>query len=168
VADLYELLITAELPADLPEAELAELRWHLGLGPEPAQFTIVTDYPIDYVGDGDPAHDRADDSWEVQREPLLARHGPADARVGGLNFSGLALRQGRHPGWVFTSRQEIHGPTQWDMVIEMIRWLERKVVAPAGHEGLSIHLRHCEDTVLKPAALVGDRIVSREDPSRSL
>ncbi|GGU79145.1 hypothetical protein [Lentzea flava] len=168
MADLYELLITAELPAGLPEPELAELRWHLGLGPQPDEFTIVTDFPIDYVGDGDPAHDMADSSWETQAEPLLAGRGPSDVRVGGVDFSELALREGRHPAWVLTSRQEIHGPTQWHMLIEMIQWLERRVAHPVAGAGLSFYLRHCEDTTLRPARLVDGKIVSRDDPSRLL
>ncbi|MFC7647433.1 hypothetical protein ACFQX6_48135 [Streptosporangium lutulentum] len=43
MADLHEVLITAELRADLSDAEISELRWHLGLGPEPETFTVVTD-----------------------------------------------------------------------------------------------------------------------------
>ncbi|KAB2350115.1 hypothetical protein [Actinomadura rudentiformis] len=168
MSDLYELLITAELPADLSDAELAELRWHLGRGPEPKEFTIVTDFEVEYVGDGDPAADVADDSWKTRREPLMARRGPSDARVGGVDFSELALRQGRHPAWVLTSRQEIHGPTHWNMLIEMIRWLERRTTSPWGEEGLNFYLRHCEDTTLRAARLNGERIVSREDPGQLL
>ncbi|WP_433479244.1 hypothetical protein ACQPZP_20750 [Spirillospora sp. CA-142024] len=167
MADLYELLLTAELPTDLPDEELTELRWHLGLAPEPKKFTIVTDYPMVYVGDDDPGRDSADD-WETQPDPLLARRGPADARIGGVEFSELALRQGRFPAWVLTSRQELHGPTHWNMLIEMIQWLERQATSPWGTDGLSFYLRHCEETVLTAAILNGDRIVSRQDPDRSL
>ncbi|MEV5576703.1 hypothetical protein AB0L06_42320 [Spirillospora sp. NPDC052269] len=168
MADLYELLLTAELPADLPETELAELRWHLGTAPEPTGFTIVTTHPIDYVGDGDPGQDDSEDSWEVYPERLLANRGPADARLGGVEFSELAFREGHFPAWVLTSRQVLHGPTHWDMLVEMIQWLDQRKPSPWGNANLAFYLRHYEDEFLTPATLEGDRIVSRQDPGRLL
>ncbi|MDA2811815.1 hypothetical protein O4J56_14325 [Nocardiopsis sp. RSe5-2] len=35
MADVFELAITVDLRDEISEEEVAELRWHLGLGPEP-------------------------------------------------------------------------------------------------------------------------------------
>ncbi|WP_051467450.1 hypothetical protein [Actinomadura oligospora] len=168
MADLYELLLTAELPADLPDNELAELRWHLGTAPQPTEFTIVTDWPIDYVGDGDPGQDDSEDSWEIYPTPLLANRGPADARIGGVEFSELALREDRFPAWVLTTRQALHGPTHWDMLYDLIHWLDQRKTSPWGTSELAFYLRHCEDELLTAATLKDDRIVSRQDPTHTL
>jgi hypothetical protein len=81
VADIHEVLITAELSADLSEAELTELRWHLGLGSRPEEFAIVTDcFPLVTVDEeGEPL---PEDQWEIDAYPLLAGRGPADPWIG--------------------------------------------------------------------------------------
>ncbi|GAA0708882.1 hypothetical protein Drose_21660 [Dactylosporangium roseum] len=42
MADLHELMVAADLRGDLAEPDLAELRWHLGLGPRPEHVTAAT------------------------------------------------------------------------------------------------------------------------------
>jgi hypothetical protein len=104
IADLYEVLITAELPAELSKAEISELRWHLGLGPEPAEFTIATDrLPVVTIDEeGEPL---PEDRWEIDAYPLLAGRGPADPRVGGVAFSELERREEpAAAGWALSSR----------------------------------------------------------------
>ncbi|GAA2076704.1 hypothetical protein GCM10009780_11570 [Actinomadura alba] len=166
VADLYELLVTADLPDDLSEAEVAELRWHLGLGPEPEAFTIVTGFPEVFVDDYDDPQvaDSGEGSWETLRRPALAERGPAH-RIGGVLFSELARREGpARPGWALTSRQEIHaaefqGPT------ELIRWLSERVNDRMFD--LSLHMRFYEDDVLQPASLEKDELVIHEIVSKT-
>ncbi|MBT2208231.1 hypothetical protein [Actinomadura sp. NEAU-AAG7] len=156
MADLYEMLLVAELPADLPEAELAELRWHLGLGPEPDRFAIVTDgLPVVTADDeGEPLPEAL---WTVEHLPLLAGRGAADPRIGGALFSGLVRREGpRDANWALTSRQVLH-PDDRDQFAQLLGWLRRRAV---GHRGappcLTCHLRHHEDgPALKPVALDG-------------
>lgn len=131
MADLHELLIIAELSSDLTEAELAELRWHLGLGPMPAEHVIVTEglvvVTVDDDGDLLPA-----DQWQVEAYPLLAQHGPADARLGGMAYSQLARREEPHAsGWALTSRQIIHSD-EFDQLGRLLTWLYSRAIGYYG------------------------------------
>ncbi|WP_165546591.1 hypothetical protein [Kribbella soli] len=45
MGDWYDVILTVDLQPDVPPAELAELRWHLGLGDRPADLTIVAGEP---------------------------------------------------------------------------------------------------------------------------
>jgi hypothetical protein len=157
MADLHEMLITAELPADLSEAEISELRWHLGLGPEPEQFTIVTDgLSVETVDeDGEPL---PEEQWEIDRYPLLAARGPADPRIGGVLFSELACREEpAEAGWALSSRQVLHSDAL-ALLTQMLRWLrERAVGRRGGPACFSCHTRFYEDDlVLKPMSLDGE------------
>jgi hypothetical protein len=163
MADLFEVLLVAELPGGLPEAELAELRWHLGLGPEPEQFTIVTDaLPMLTVDDdGEPL---PEDQWTVEHLPLLADRGAADARIGGVLFSDLARREGRQDAnWAMTSRQVLH-PDDHDLLAQLLGWLQQRAVGHGGGPAcLSCHMRHHEDDpVLRPVSVDGDELVIHE------
>ncbi|MDP9848700.1 hypothetical protein [Streptosporangium lutulentum] len=151
MADLHEVLITAELRADLSDAEISELRWHLGLGPEPETFTVVTDdLPLVTVDDdGEPL---PEDRWEVDRYPLLAARGPADPRVGGVLFSELARREEpADAGWALSSRQVVHGDDLTTLT-QLLRWLRERAVGHGGGPAcFSCHTRFYEDDlVLKP------------------
>ncbi|MER6612141.1 hypothetical protein [Streptomyces xantholiticus] len=80
MADIFELMLTLDLRDELSEEELAELRWHLGLGPRPKVLRIVTDFPF-VVED-----DHGELVIEDRPEPLLGRHGEA-SKVGGALVS---------------------------------------------------------------------------------
>jgi len=46
VRDVFELTLAVRLFAAVPESELAELRWHLGLADQPGRLTLVADFPV--------------------------------------------------------------------------------------------------------------------------
>ncbi|WP_433612725.1 hypothetical protein ACQP2P_02120 [Dactylosporangium sp. CA-139114] len=83
MADVFEILVTLNLSAEIPGDELAELRWHLGLGQRPEVLPLT--------GSFDP-------------EPVLAERGAA-WRVGGAVVGELAERG---EGWALTALQEVH------------------------------------------------------------
>lgn len=119
MADIYELMLTLDLRDELAEDELAELRWHLGLGPKPEILRIVTEFPF---------MDEDDDGAlvvEDRPQPLLGCHGEA-LKVGGALASVLLRREHTWSGvWALTSRQEIH-PDQFDLTGELLSWLATK------------------------------------------
>jgi len=146
MADAYELLINADLPDDLSEAELQELRWHLGLGPEPAECTIVTEFPTEFVDE----HGRlaeyepgAAGSWTERKVPALADRGPA-WRIGGALFAALERREPDEPrpGWALSCRQELH-PDDFEGPTACVRWLQHRVAEP--QLDLRVHWRFHED-----------------------
>ncbi|MEV7523892.1 hypothetical protein [Streptomyces sp. NPDC091371] len=116
MSDIYELMIAVDLRDELSEQELAELRWHLGIGPQPECLSIVTEFPFVVTDEsGNP---------EIEDEPypLLAGQGAA-WRVGGLLCSELASAADLpRKGWSLTSRQEIH-PDEFEKVGELLCWL---------------------------------------------
>lgn len=116
MSDIYELMIAVDLRDEISQQELAELSWHLGIGPQPECLSIVTEFPVVIVDDsGIP---------EIEDEPypLLAGHGAA-WRVGGVLCSALASRADPPwQGWSLTSRQEIH-PDEFEKVGELLCWL---------------------------------------------
>ncbi|MGW2177463.1 hypothetical protein ACWCXX_05065 [Streptomyces sp. NPDC001732] len=116
MSDIYELVVTVDLRDELSEQEIAELRWHLGTGPQPGQLSIVTASPA-VVRD-----ESGESVVEGEPYPLLARTGDT-WRVGGAYCSALAVR-GEPPrkGWALTSRQEIH-PDEFEEVGELLEWL---------------------------------------------
>ncbi|MFC0041716.1 hypothetical protein [Actinomadura rayongensis] len=116
MADLYELVVDADLPGDLTAAERAELRWHLGLGPRPLTLAIVTDFTeVVFTDDGEPA------IVELP-EPLLAERGAA-LRVGGPLTGAFTVRD--DGASTLLARQEVH-PDSFLRVGELLRWLERR------------------------------------------
>ncbi|MGW1408417.1 hypothetical protein [Streptomyces sp. NPDC002403] len=123
MSDVYELAISADLRDELSEQELAELRWHLGMGPQPECLSIVTRFPVVVEDEsGDPV-------IEDEPRPLLGGSGPA-WRVGGVLGSALAGRADLpRKGWSLTSRQEIH-PDEFDQVGELLGWLAARVHDP--------------------------------------
>ncbi|WP_413804790.1 hypothetical protein [Streptomyces sp. OE57] len=154
MADIHEVLLTAELPADLTEVEMAELRWHLGHGSRPERFTIVVDcWPMVTIDEeGEPL---PEGEWEIDRYPLLAERGPADPRIGGVVFSELARRDGpTDSGWALSSRQILHSD-DFTLLEQLLQWLRRRAVGHAGGPVcFSCHTRFYEDgPALKPVLL---------------
>lgn len=134
MADVYELILSADLPADLSRGEVAELRWHLGTGRQPDTLTIVTDF----------AEAFEDETGQVRTEqvpyPVLARREPA-WRIGGVVSAEFQPRD--DGGWALTARQEIH-PDGFPQVTALLRWLEARAVR------FSCQARHYENEVFTP------------------
>ncbi|MGX8910284.1 hypothetical protein ACR820_34620 [Streptomyces netropsis] len=140
MSDLYELMIAVDLRDEIPEDELAELRWHLGTGPRPEHLSIVTKFPV-VVEDDSGAAVIEDDPY-----PLLAGRGAA-LRVGGVLCSALASRADLpREGWSLMSRQEIH-PDEFEKVGELLCWLATRThethLLEGGAVGIGF-LRFCE------------------------
>ncbi|MGW1658483.1 hypothetical protein [Streptomyces atratus] len=117
---MYELMVTVDLRDELSEQELVELRWHLGIGPQPERLSIVTEFPS--VAMDESGHPVVEDN----PHPLLAESGAA-SRVSGALCSILASRADLpRKGWSLTSRQEIH-PDDFEKVGELLCWLAARV-----------------------------------------
>ncbi|GAA3736285.1 hypothetical protein GCM10022225_18740 [Plantactinospora mayteni] len=117
MADIREFLVSMNLSGDLSDTEIAELRWHLGLGPQPEEFTIITDFTnTDIDEDGNPV--TINEPYPVWgREPYPAR------RIGGVVFSLLVHEETEWGGrWALTCRWEIH-PEQHEIVAKLFDWL---------------------------------------------
>ncbi|MFG2391039.1 hypothetical protein ACGFYF_19330 [Streptomyces lavendulae] len=128
MADVFELMLALDLRPDLPEPELDELRWHLGLGPEPEALRIVTAFP--WVVEDDEGMPVV----ENHPEPLLAQRGEA-YRIGGALVSLLVRRERAGRGaWALTSRQEIH-PDDFDRTGELLAWLATAAADAHRHDG---------------------------------
>ncbi|MEU2250454.1 hypothetical protein [Streptomyces sp. NPDC019224] len=113
MADIYELFIALDLREGLPAEEVAELRWHLGLGARPEALRIVAEFPeVTEDDDGELV-------VEDHPEPLLGGRGGA-WKTGGALVS--VLERGRGGAWALTVRQEIH-PDDFDLTGELLRWL---------------------------------------------
>ncbi|WP_171171517.1 hypothetical protein [Streptomyces sp. I05A-00742] len=119
MADIFELMLTLDLRDELSEDELAELRWHLGLGPQPEVLRIVTDFSF-VVED-----DQGELVVEDHPEPLLSRHGEASKVDGALVSVLLRKQDTRRDAWALTSRQEIH-PDDFERTGELLTWLANK------------------------------------------
>lgn len=112
-------MLTLDLRDELSEEELAELRWHLGLGPQPEVLRIVPRVP--FVVEGDHGELVVED----HPEPLLGDHGEA-TKVDGALVSVLVHKQDtRRSAWSLTSRQEIH-PDAFEATGELLMWLAKK------------------------------------------
>lgn len=117
MADVFELTMAVHLLGEISEEEADELRWHLGLGPQPETLGIVTGFPTVAVGD---------DGWpflEDRPRPLLGEHGEA-AKAGGRLVAGLVRSEdtGNGEEWALLSRQEIH-PDDFDATGGLLAWL---------------------------------------------
>ncbi|GCD97062.1 hypothetical protein [Embleya hyalina] len=116
MADVYELSIALNLRKDLSDEEVAELRWHLGLGPRPQTLRIVPRFPIVVE------QDDGELAVEDHPEPLLGLHGAA-RHVGGALVSTLVRPEhSRNGAWALTIRQEIH-PDEFELIGELLGWL---------------------------------------------
>ncbi|MEU7238739.1 hypothetical protein ACI2L4_17415 [Streptomyces sparsogenes] len=148
MADVYDLILSVNLPDTLSDAEISELRWHLGLAPRPAALSLVTDYAEPLIGDdGEPEQDEQG-NWLTAYEPypVLAAKGPAD-RAAGVLLS--ALEPGRRGGWALTSRQEFH-PDECDRLGELLVWLHERAVDPLAFQ---CHVRFYEEDTFAPVSV---------------
>lgn len=155
MADIYEFLITMDLRDDLSDGEIADLRWHLGLGPQPERLTILTAFSVVTVDDnGEPQID--DDP-----QPVLAQRGAA-WKVGGALFGELARRD-QPAGWALTARQELH-PDDFALVRKLLDWLAGHAEYynedrdAAGQEFFVGYLRWYEDLRPIPLTIAQGRI----------
>ncbi|RKN03574.1 hypothetical protein D7319_31215 [Streptomyces radicis] len=105
-----------DLPGDLSDAELAELRWQVGLGPRPEHITrdtIVVTEVVDAMREGgeEPVPAEGGD-WVIQRYPGPAWESGAPraaSRVPGSCVSSLVHEDAPHgKRWALTCRWEIH------------------------------------------------------------
>ncbi|MFD8413997.1 hypothetical protein ACFV2Q_19935 [Streptomyces sp. NPDC059650] len=133
MADIFELMLTLDLRDELSEEELAELQWHLGLGPQPKSLRIVTDFPF-VVED-----DHGELLVEDHPEPLLGHQGEASKVGGALVAILLRKRETRRSAWALTSRQEIH-PDDFERTGELLNWLANKADDSHRSPDGSVHL----------------------------
>lgn len=112
-------MLTLDLCDELSDDELAELQWHLGLGPKPDILRIVTEFP--FVNMDDDGQLLVED----HPQPLLGDQGES-FRVDGALVSVLLRRERTRFGtWALTSRQEIH-PDGFDLTGKLLSWLATK------------------------------------------
>ncbi|WP_436758225.1 hypothetical protein [Streptosporangium sp. V21-05] len=161
MADIYELVLSVDVRADITDDELAELRWHVGQGPRPGRLPIGTDRYVEAHPLGDP--DDPDCEWEdAEVEPVFARRGAA-WRVGGALVAELAARE-RSDGWALTVRQEFH-PDDFYRLRTLLDWLGRYSLDAHtdGVESFVGYLRFHESTEIAPLVLLNGRIRVPED-----
>ncbi|MGW1171522.1 hypothetical protein [Streptomyces sp. NPDC002550] len=153
MADIYELSIALNLREALSGEELAELRWHLGLGPKPENLCIVPVLPVvEEDGHGEPV--MVDDPV-----PLLGQHAEA-WKIGGALVSVLQRSEDGH-AWVLTVRQEIH-PDEFDRAGELLSWLATKVDDRHGASIGTVRLgwtRFCESDQFEPLVVRDGEVV---------
>ena len=139
MSDVHDLLLVLDLRPGLPDHELDEIRWHLGIGPQPEQLTAVTDFDEVVLDDnGAPAQDETGRILvESVPRPLLAQHG-ATWRTGGALTGHLEPRD--NGGWALLSRQELH-PDDFDRVDQLLAWLASRTQETP----FAGYLRHLED-----------------------
>ncbi|MFC4536695.1 hypothetical protein [Sphaerisporangium dianthi] len=161
MGDMYELVLSVDIRAEITDDELAELRWHLGLGPRPERLPIGTDRYMETYPLGDP--DDPDCEWEdVEPEPVFAQRGAAP-RVGGALVAELVARE-RSDGWALTVRQEVH-PDDFYRLRTLLEWFGRCSVDEhaGGIESFVGHMRFYESVEIAPLVLSAGRIRLPED-----
>ncbi|MGW4890813.1 hypothetical protein ACWEQL_00875 [Kitasatospora sp. NPDC004240] len=111
MSDYHDLFLTVDLPADLPEPALRELRWLLGEG-EMSQAPASAD-------------------WEPWGEPWpILAGGAASLAFPGVNQSQLVRavdrpgRVGQEP-WALTVRACVH-EEEFGVVMEVVGWILRQ------------------------------------------
>jgi len=162
MADAYDFLLTLDLRDDLSKDKVAELRWHLGLGPQPEQLRIVTAFPEVVLDDaGEPV---LDDEGEPKTEnvpyPLLAQVGSA-WKIGGAAVSGFARREDPHPGWALTTRQSLH-PDDFHHVDQLLDWLGTRAAYDHGSAHYIGFERFYEHAGITTMLMIKDGEIVRE------
>ncbi|SPL88110.1 unnamed protein product [[Actinomadura] parvosata subsp. kistnae] len=152
---------------DLPDTELAELRWHLGLGPRPAHLTeetIIVNEVLDLLDeDQEPVRDEHGD-WVIKQlpEPAWSDGSPyAASKLPGAGFSVLVRSDDRDTGrWALTCRWEIH-PDGHGEVAELMGWLTARL--HEDHHSFSGYQRWYEDDRLEQLSIQDGEVVARRD-----
>jgi hypothetical protein len=155
VADIYELSVVLNLGENLSDEEIAELRWHLGLGPKPEILHIVPEFPV-VVED-----DRGELVTEDHPVPLLGRHGEAWKVDGALVSVLLRPEDPLYGPWALTVRQEIH-PDEFDRTGELLSWLATKAGDRHRPSTGTVHLgwtRFCESDRFEPLVVRDGEVV---------
>jgi len=129
MADVFQILVTLDLGAGMPADELAELRWHLGLGERPAALPLT--------GNTDP-------------EPVFAARGPARKVLGALVGELVERERG---GWGLTVLQELH-PDEFPALHALLTGVGRHAEG-AGFAGF---VRFYEDDRTEPITLSGGQL----------
>jgi hypothetical protein len=156
VADIYELVLSMDIRADVTDDELAELRWHLGQGPRPERLPIGTANYLETYPLGDP--DDPECAWETaEPEPVLAQRGTA-RKVGGAAVAELVSRE-QQDGWSLTVRQELH-PDAFYQLRALLAWLGRSSVnaQTSSIEFFVGYLRFHESIEIAPLILLNGQI----------
>ncbi|MEU5639023.1 hypothetical protein [Streptomyces milbemycinicus] len=155
MADIYDLILSVNLPDTLSDAEISELRWHLGLAPQPATpLSLVTDYAEPLIGDDGQPEEDEQGNWLMSYEPypVLAAKGPAH-RAGGVLLS--ALEPETRGGWALTSRQEFH-PDELGRVDELLLWLHERAVNSLDFQ---CHVRFYEEDTFAPVSVTEGEVI---------
>lgn len=126
-------MVAMDLRGDLSGSELAELRWHLGLGPRPEHITeemVVVNDVLDLLDDEqEPVQDEEGD-WVINEypEPAWSDGSPyAGSKMPGVGFSALVRGDEDDGGrWALTCRWEVH-PDGHAELAELISWLTARL-----------------------------------------
>lgn len=161
VGDIYEVVLTMDIRADVTDDELAELRWHVGQGSRPERLPIRGDNYLATFPLGDP-HD-PDCEWETaEPEPAFPQRGAA-WNVGGALVAELVRRE-ESDGWSLTVRQEFH-PDDFYQLRTLLDWLGRcSVNAQISDIAFFVgYMRFYENAEIAPLVLLNGRIRVPED-----
>lgn len=155
MADVFDLILSVNLPDTLSETEISELRWHLGLAPQPAVLSLVTDYAEPLIGDDGKPEEDEQGNWLTVYEPypVLDGNGRPAARVGGVLVG--ALEPGIHGGWALMARDEVH-PDAFDRLGELLVWLHERAVDSLAFQ---CHTRFYEETAFTPVSVSDGEVI---------
>ncbi|GAA2620148.1 hypothetical protein GCM10010399_59090 [Dactylosporangium fulvum] len=164
MADVHELMVAVDLRGDLAEPDLAELRWHLGLGPRPEHVTaatIVVNDVLDLLTDEQaPVRDESG-NWVIKEFPEPAWHDGspyAAAKMPGVGLSTLVHVDDRRGGrWALTCRWEVH-PDGHAAVAELLGWLAARLRDSRSFFG---YQRWYEDDEPEPLGIQEGKVVVR-------
>ncbi|MEU1430304.1 hypothetical protein ABZ412_24810 [Nocardia sp. NPDC005746] len=116
MADIYELVISLDLRADLSREDIAELRWQVGQGEAPEDELRLGRGYVAVVEDED------GELICTDPQPFLGQDGPA-WKIDGMLGSRLEETAG---GWRLEARQEVH-PEDFEALEGLLVWLYRHV-----------------------------------------
>jgi hypothetical protein len=161
VADIRELLVAIDLRDELSDEEVSELRWHLGMAPQPPEVPIWSAL----APASQEMYEDEHGNYVVDDEPyaLLNGHG-AGHHIPGALFSELVRREGSgRSGWALSARQELHPDDAVD-IEALLNWLVARADLPcddckagncaAGCEFFAGYLRFYEDSVLESTLII--------------
>ncbi|MFC4114420.1 hypothetical protein [Nonomuraea zeae] len=166
MSDIHELMVAMDLRGDLPETELAELRWHLGLGPRPEHITeqtIIVNEVLDLLDDEQvPARDESG-NWVIKEFPRPAWEDGspyAATKIPGAGCSILVRADDHGDGrWALTCRWEIH-PDGHAEVAGLLGWLAARLHENESFFGYQRWYEHDEPELL--SVLDGKVVTCRE------